>query len=87
MKRRRVDRDPLDARGIQMRLSALDKAAEVDVTPHILRHTFATWLLREVKAGPVTPAALLDHESVATTALYTQLGEADLVKAVEELGR
>jgi site-specific recombinase XerD len=60
-------------------------AAGVAVTPHILRHTFATRLLREVKADLVTVAALLGHESVATTAIYTQPGEADMVKAVEAL--
>lgn len=79
-------RGPLGARGIQMRLAALGEAAKVDVTPHVLRHTFATRLLREVKADLVTVAALLGHESVATTALYTQPREADLVKAVEGLG-
>jgi integrase len=77
-----------------MQLAALGEAAGVAVTPHILRHTFATRLLREVKADPsaslraglVTVAALLGHESVATTALYTQPGEADPVQAVEGLG-
>jgi site-specific recombinase XerD len=33
----------------------------------------------------VTVAALLGHSSVATTAIYTQPGEADLTKAVEGL--
>lgn len=69
-----------------MRLAALGEAAGVAVTPHVLRHTFATRLLREAKADLVTVAALLGHESVATTAIYTQPGEADMVKAVEGLG-
>ncbi|MBU0491930.1 MAG: tyrosine-type recombinase/integrase [Chloroflexi bacterium] len=46
-------RGPLAARGIQMRLAALGKAAQVDVTPHVLRHTLATRLLREVEADLV----------------------------------
>lgn len=79
-------RGPLGTRGIQMRLSALGEAAKVEVTPHVLRHTFATRLLREAKADLVTVAALLGHESVATTAIYTQPGEADMVRAVEGLG-
>jgi integrase/recombinase XerC len=79
-------RGALGTRGIQMQLAALGEAAGVAVTPHVLRHTFATRLLREAGADLVTVAALLGHESVATTALYTQPGEADLVKAVEELG-
>ena len=49
-----------------------------------LRHTFATGPLREA-VDLVTVAALLGHESVATTAIDTQPDEADLVKVVEEL--
>ena len=71
-------RGPLGARGIQFRIAALGDAAGVAVTPHVLRHTFATRLLREVKTDPsgdlrtglVTVAALLGHSSVATTAIY-----------------
>ena len=78
-------RGSLGTRGIQMRLAALGEAAGVEVTPHVLRHTFATRLLREADADLVTVAALLGHSSVATTAIYTQPGEADLVEAVEGL--
>jgi integrase/recombinase XerC len=76
----------LGQRGVQMRLTALGEAAGVAVTPHILRHTFATRLLREAGADLVTVAALLGHSSVATTAIYTQPSEADMVEAVEGLG-
>ena len=79
-------RGRLGPRGVQMRLAALGEAAGVEVTPHILRHTFATRLLREAGADLVTVAALMGHSSVATTAIYTQPGEADLVEAVEGLG-
>jgi len=78
-------RGPLGPRGIQMRLTALGEAAGVEVTPHTLRHTFATRLLREAGADLVTVAALMGHSSVATTAIYTQPNEADLVEAVEGL--
>ena len=77
---------PLGVRGIQARLRALGKAAGVEVTPHTLRHTFATRLLREAKADLVTVAALLGHSSIATTAIYTRPSEADLERAVEGLG-
>jgi site-specific recombinase XerD len=79
-------RGPLGVRGIQMRLRALGEAAGVEVTPHRLRHTFATRLLREAKADLVTVAALLGHASIATTAIYTRLSEAALERAVEGLG-
>jgi len=78
-------RGPLGPRGIQMRLAALGEAADVGVTPHVLRHTFGTRLLREAGADLVTVAALLGHESVATTAIYTQPGEEDLARAVNAL--
>jgi site-specific recombinase XerD len=78
-------RGSLGTRGIQMRLAALGEAAGVEVTPHVLRHTFGTRLLREADADLVTVAALLGHSSVATTAIYTQPGEADLAEAVEGL--
>jgi len=78
-------RGPLGPRGIQMRRTALGEAAGVEVTPHTLRHTFATRLLREAGADLVMVAALLGHSSVATTAIYTQPREADLVEAVEGL--
>ncbi len=78
-------RGTLRTRGIQMRLEELGKAAGVKVSPHVLRHTFATRLLREAGADLVTVAALLGHESVATTAIYTQPDEAALARAVERL--
>jgi integrase/recombinase XerC len=79
-------RGALGPRGMQLALASLGDAAEVEVTPHVLRHTFATRLLREVKADLVTVAALLGHSSVATTAIYTQPSEEDKTKAVEGLG-
>lgn len=79
-------RGPLGSRGIQMQLAALGQAAGVTVTPHMLRHTFATRLLRESGADLVTVAALLGHASIATTQIYTQPGEADMIRAVDKLG-
>ncbi|MEA3341335.1 MAG: tyrosine-type recombinase/integrase, partial [Chloroflexota bacterium] len=51
-------RGTLKERGMQMRLAALGKDAGVTVTPHVLRHTFATRLLREADADLVTVAAV-----------------------------
>ena len=79
-------RGPLGSRGIQMQLTALGQAAGVAVTPHMLRHTFATRLLREAGADLVTVAALMGHASIATTQIYTQPGEADMIRAVDKLG-
>lgn len=62
------------------------KAGLEDVHPHVLRHTFATRLLREARADLVTVAELLGHESLNTTARYTRPSEKDLEAAVERLG-
>ena len=54
------------------------------VTPHVLRHTFATRLLRRgVNLRLIQE--LLGHASVATTQIYTEVVSEDLVGAVAAL--
>jgi len=55
-----------------------------DVTPHVLRHGFATELLR-AGVDLVTVSTLLGHERLETTAIYTQPSALDLERAVERL--
>ena len=78
-------RGPLGARGIQMSLKALGESVKIKVTPHILRHSFATRLLREADADLVSVATLMGHSSIATTAIYTQPADEDLQAAIESL--
>ncbi len=55
-----------------------------DAHPHAFRHNFATELLR--KGAPLpTVGALLGHESLQSTARYTQPSERDLREAVNKL--
>jgi site-specific recombinase XerD len=60
--------------------------ARVAVSPHGLRHTFCTRLLREQGADLVAVATLAGH-SVATTARYTQPSRATLAQLTEDLSR
>ncbi len=55
-----------------------------DAHPHAFRHSFATELLR--KGVPLTAVgALLGHESLQSTARYTQPSARDLREAVQKL--
>jgi site-specific recombinase XerD len=94
MEARKEDRDSalflsqqgsrLGSRGIQDLVAKYGRLAGLDVTPHALRHTFCTNLLR---AGTdiVTVAKLAGHADISTTSIYTQPTGKDMEKAVEGL--
>ncbi len=62
---------------------------EQKVHPHLLRHQFATELVRRKKNGPLadlpTVAALLGHKSINTTMVYTKPTLEEMAQAVEGL--
>jgi len=60
--------------------------AGLEISPHTLRHTFGTRLVRGKAVDLVTVAAMMGHESLDTTALYTRPSEEDMAEAVEKLG-
>jgi len=75
----------LTARGVQWMLKkrALETGADVSVTPHRLRHSFATHLL----AGGVDLRAiqeLLGHSSLATTERYTHVEISKLTEVYDQ---
>jgi len=57
---------------------------EKKVTPNKFRHTFATRLL-EKNVQLVDIQALLGHESIATTQIYTHAGQERLSKLVANI--
>jgi len=62
------------------------QAGLADVSPHTLRHSFAKHTL-DAGESLVAVAALLGHEKLETTAVYTHPSERDLERAVQRLER
>ncbi|EGW40138.1 tyrosine-type recombinase/integrase [Desulfosporosinus sp. OT] len=78
-------RSHLAPRTVQELIKKYAYQAQLDpgnVTPHVLRHTFATKILRS-GVDIVTVAALLGHSRIDTTAIYTQPSWRDLERAVD----
>lgn len=71
---------PMNAAQLRYILTKLFKAQGLKVTPHQLRHSFATHLLGN-GARISDVSELLGHETMATTQVYTKLGS---VKKMQE---
>lgn len=73
------NKKPLTARSIQRLLTDYAKIAGIEkaVTPHKLRHSFATDLLRN-GADLRSVQALLGHSSITTTQVYTHITDKTL---------
>lgn len=75
----------VDNRGLPMNIQGLSSIVKVQLasctvskkTPHVLRHTFATAMLRS-GARLDSVKELLGHESLATTQIYTHLSFSEL---------
>ncbi|MDS4059872.1 MAG: tyrosine-type recombinase/integrase [Candidatus Contendobacter sp.] len=72
------------ATGTDRRVMLKKAGIEMKILPHKLRHTYATNLLN-AGAELVDIKALLGHESVATTQIYTNVGQEQMEQVVARL--
>ena len=74
---------PLTTRNIQILIKKLAKKAKIHkkVTPHTLRHSFATHLL-DGGANLLVIQQLLGHENLETTRIYTHISQ-EQIKSVK----
>jgi len=76
----------LSPRSVTDVVTRLAREADLpDLTPHVLRHTFATELVREVGVDLVTVADLLGHASIEITRGYAAASDDDLAAAVDAI--
>ncbi len=75
--------DPLRDRYIQNMIGRYSARAKIQkkISPHTLRHTFATDLYRRTK-DIVTVKNALGHEDISTTMIYVNLVGSDIEKAL-----
>jgi integrase/recombinase XerC len=80
----------LSTRSIQSIITELAKRANISrirVSPHTLRHTFAINYLKQNPSNIVQLANLMGHESLDTTAIYTQPSMEDLADNLELMAK
>jgi site-specific recombinase XerD len=78
-------RGSLTVDGVAWIVKKYGRLASVEITPHLLRHTFAYSYLENNQNDLVGLAKILGHDSVETTQIYTQKRLADLESAVENV--
>ncbi len=76
-------RGALTPSGVWRILQKYCRQSGIEASPHVLRHTFATRLLRDNHADLVVVKDLLGHRNLETTAIYTKPTLEDLESAVE----
>ena len=82
----KADGQPISPQAARAYLRGMVEKAGIEkkISPHKLRHTYATNLLN-AGAELVDIKALLGHESIATTQIYTNVGQERMEKVVGRL--
>lgn len=80
------ERGALTDRGVRNICSKYAPITGVRFHPHALRHSFAKRFLAENDNDLVSLAQILGHESISTTARYTQRTQDELADAAERMG-
>lgn len=75
---------PAAVRKVVRRLRTKYPEVGVILTPHVLRHTYATMALERGMALPALQA-ILGHEKITTTSIYLHPSESALVDAAERI--
>jgi site-specific recombinase XerD len=89
-----IDKDALFLSKLNKRISvdtvqqivkkyAVAAGLDPSISPHKLRHTFATLLYKTGKVGILELKELLGHKSISTTQIYTHVDEKNLREAVQ----
>lgn len=79
------ERGPLTDRGIRALCDRYSCITGIDLHPHLLRHTMAHQFLVDNQNDLVSLAQILGHESLNTTARYTQRTHEQLGEASDRL--
>lgn len=78
-------RDYITTRSVQLLLKKVcDCCLDVNVTPHMLRHSFATRIMRHAPLSVLQQ--LLGHKRLSSTGIYLHPTISDSIKAIKNMG-